>query len=165
MFLQSSPFEAECHGELVRRISEFALLVEPSNDHFRPYEHQKAAWNALDKHFLERGKPLAFCRDPWRWQNSYRLALALVIASARLGPRSSAVANPPPKPSYSGVQLFRATLRIWPSRRSTSDSSLSPVRTIPGRWCRLVTTSCFPPYKAPLVPRNRRDQSHARSVP
>ena len=33
-----------------------ALVVEPSNDHFRPYEHQKAAWNALDKHFLERGK-------------------------------------------------------------------------------------------------------------
>jgi superfamily II DNA or RNA helicase len=33
-----------------------AVVVEPSNDHFRPYEHQKAAWNALDKHFQERGK-------------------------------------------------------------------------------------------------------------
>jgi superfamily II DNA or RNA helicase len=34
-----------------------AVKVEPGNDHFRPYEHQRAAWNALDKHFLEKSKP------------------------------------------------------------------------------------------------------------
>src|SRR5262249_28651247 len=35
---------------------EIVLAVEPAPDHFRPYEHQQAAWDALDRHYGDKGK-------------------------------------------------------------------------------------------------------------
>ncbi len=35
---------------------ECVVAVEPGPDHFRPYDHQLAAWDALDRHYVERGK-------------------------------------------------------------------------------------------------------------
>jgi len=35
---------------------ECTVGIEPSPDRFQPYDHQKAAWNAMDRHFTEKGK-------------------------------------------------------------------------------------------------------------
>jgi superfamily II DNA or RNA helicase len=35
---------------------ECTVGIEPSPDPFRPYVHQQAAWNAMDRHFTEKGK-------------------------------------------------------------------------------------------------------------
>ncbi len=33
-----------------------AVGIEPLAESFRPYDHQQAAWDAMDRHFTEKGK-------------------------------------------------------------------------------------------------------------